>query len=82
MRITSKDVQAVEIRAIKKIAPCGCCGSMVDRDQMWAMNTLFAAPDDSQKTRIRVRLCEGCYLKLIGEHKSMEWDNDKMVVSQ
>lgn len=85
MKITAHDahgVVKVEVRTVKKLAPCGCCGDMIDRDKMWAMNTLFAAPDDSRKERIRVRVCEKCSKTLINQHKSMEWDNDKMVVTQ
>ncbi len=85
MKITAQDTRSgvrVEVRTVKKLAPCGCCQKMVDRDQMWAVNTLFAAPDDSQKTRIRVRVCEKCSDALIKQHRSMEWDNDSMVVSK
>ena len=71
--------EKVNIREVKKVAPCGACGVEVDRDQMWAMNTLFASPRD-QKTRIRVRLCDECAENLMGDTRQMEWDNSQMKV--
>ena len=67
-----------EVTTVKKIAPCGACGEYVDRDSMWAMDTLFASPEDGQKVRVRVRLCPFCAGHKLGDMKEMEWDNSEM----
>jgi hypothetical protein len=45
---------------------------------MWAVNTLFAAPDDAEKIRVRVRACGDCAKDLIQAQRDMEWDNASM----
>jgi hypothetical protein len=81
VKITAQDAREtvrVEVRTVKKVAPCGCCGKTVDRDSMWAVNTLFAAPDDAEKIRVRVRACGDCAKDLIQAQRDMEWDNASM----
>lgn len=81
MKITANDIGAppVEVRAVKKVAPCGRCGTTVDRDSMWAMNVLFASPDDAQQ-RARIRLCCDCVVDMKAMALEMEWDNSLMRV--
>ena len=50
----SEEVDApVKIRRVIKMAPCGSCHVEVNRDDMWAMNTLICSGDDKVKKRIR-----------------------------
>jgi len=82
-KITMSDLDSPSVgtvRRIKKVAPCGSCGEEVDRDSMWAMNTLLASPEDGHKVRIRVRLCPACVDLEMADLKNMEWDNAKMRV--
>lgn len=82
MKITMADLtlDPVSVRRIRKVAPCGSCRKETNRDDMWAMNTLFASPHDGQKDRVRVRLCASCADEQKEALKSMEWDNSSMRV--
>ena len=68
----------VKVRRVIKVAPCGCCGAVVNRDEMWAMNTKFFSPDDKQERKVNVRLCSKCVPTQISDLKEMEWDNSSM----
>jgi hypothetical protein len=72
----------VTVRTVRKRAPCGDCGGVVLRDDMWAVNIMVAAPNDGPKRRIRIRMCEECCRHLTEAHSAMEWDNSSMVVDE
>jgi hypothetical protein len=72
-------VPDVQVRAVKKIAPCGHCRREVDRDKMWAVNIKVFSPDDKQK-HIQIRLCAHCAGAEVERAEEMRWDNSEMRV--
>ena len=73
---------SVDVRPVRKFAPCGCCGRMVSRDDMWALNTKMFSPNDQAEVRVQIRLCPSCADTQLASLRAMEWDNSRMVVSE